>query len=304
MKNFEICTVGHITLDKVVTRQNTQIMAGGTAYYLSRALGQLEVNASLVTAIAAPDTAILKEIRNRGIRVFNLPTRNTVYFENIYGEDMNRRDQNVLQVADPISPDQFPEVNARYYHLGALLASDIPLALIRSLHGKGKISMDIQGHLRHLVYQKVAYRDWHEKREALQYVSILKTNEFEMEVVTGTKDIYVGANYLADLGVEEVIVTLGDRGSVILSEGRFTQIPAFRPRQVTDTTGCGDSYMAGYLYKRARNGSIEEAGHFGSALASIKTEHFGPFSKDEAAIENTIASAEKTFAVLKELQFL
>lgn len=302
MKTYDICTVGHITLDKVVTRQNTQIMAGGTAYYLSRALGRLKVKAALVTAMAKEDSAVLREIEKEGTRVINLPTRNTVYFENIYGEDMNRRDQNVLQVADPFPAYSFPNLRSKIYHLGALLASDIPPDLIRELSGKGIVSMDIQGHLRHLEYQKVRYRDWEEKMEALQYVTILKANEFEMQVVTGTSDIIKGAQYLAGLGVKEVIITLGDQGSVILAGGTFTRIPAFRPARVADTTGCGDSYMAGYLYKRVRNKSILEAGTFGSALASIKTEQFGPFSKDEEFIGNSIHNAARVYPGILELQ--
>jgi sugar/nucleoside kinase (ribokinase family) len=301
MKTYDICTVGHITLDKVVTPQNTKLMAGGTAYYLSKALSRLNASASLVTAVSEAENPVLKEVESDGIHVFNLPTRNTVYFENIYGDDMNRRDQNVLQTADPIGPGNFPDVRAKIYHLGALLANDIPSGLIRHLHKKGDISMDIQGHLRHLRYQKVRYKDWDEKREALQYVRILKANEFEMSVITGTKDIAKGARHLAELGVKEVVITLGEQGSVIMADGTFTSIPAFRPVRLADTTGCGDSYMAGYLFKRVQGKSISEAGTFGSALASIKTEQFGPFAGNIESIEKVIANAPRAFPGVLEI---
>jgi sugar/nucleoside kinase (ribokinase family) len=34
--------------------------------------------------------------------------------------------------------------------------------------------------------------------------------------------------------------------------------------------------MAGYLYKRAKGKSIEEAGHFAAALSTLKIERSGP----------------------------
>jgi sugar/nucleoside kinase (ribokinase family) len=34
--------------------------------------------------------------------------------------------------------------------------------------------------------------------------------------------------------------------------------------------------MAGYLYKRAKGTSVEEAGHFAAALSTLKIERSGP----------------------------
>jgi sugar/nucleoside kinase (ribokinase family) len=40
----------------------------------------------------------------------------------------------------------------------------------------------------------------------------------------------------------------------------------------TDTTGCGDTYMAGYLYQRIKRATPENAVQFGAALATLKIE--------------------------------
>ena len=40
MKN--ICCIGHITLDKIVTPKQTTYMAGGTSYYFSHAFSRLK----------------------------------------------------------------------------------------------------------------------------------------------------------------------------------------------------------------------------------------------------------------------
>ena len=216
--------------------------------------------------------------------VYTLPSEHTVYFENVYSADQNHRDQQVLAKAAPFSTGQMPEVTAKVFHLGPLLADDIPVNLLVAMAKKGLVSLDIQGYLRHVVNRKVVYRDWADKVDALPKVSILKANEFEMEVITGQRKAHEGARYLADLGVPEVIITLGSKGSLIFTEGTFYQIPAFKPTAVVDATGCGDTYMAGYLAKRVEGAPVEEAGEFGAAMATLKIGSFGPFSGSFALV--------------------
>ena len=40
---YDICCVGHITLDKVVTPQAVKHMAGGTSFYFSNAIRNMDV---------------------------------------------------------------------------------------------------------------------------------------------------------------------------------------------------------------------------------------------------------------------
>lgn len=98
--------------------------------------------------------------------------------------------------------------------------------------------------------EEVLAVDWAEKEEALKYIHILKANEHEMEVLTQCSDPYDAAVKLADWGVKEVLLTLGDKGSLIYVDERFYEIPAYPVENVADATGCGDTYMAGYLYMR------------------------------------------------------
>lgn len=66
-----------------------------------------------------------------------------------------------------------------------------------------------------------------------------------------------------------LIVTYGDKGSVILSKSQEPlQIPAYPTKQVVDPTGAGDAYRAGLLYGLIKGFSIEKSAHLGSWLAS------------------------------------
>jgi sugar/nucleoside kinase (ribokinase family) len=275
---FDICCIGHITSDKVVTTTSVMHMAGGTAFYFSYALSNLDVNYLLVTALAESDMPYVTSLRDKGIEVIALPSAHTVYFENIYSENQDHRTQNVLAQADSFTVEQLLSVDAKIYHLGPLLADDISTELIKSLAGKGKVSLDAQGYLRKVVNRKVYAVDWPGKKEALQYVDILKADEAEMEVLTGCREISEGVRILADWGVKEVVITNGSMGSTIYCDGVFYNIPAYLPQTIVDATGCGDTYMAGYLYQRVKGTDIQTSGQFAAAIASLKMESPGPFN--------------------------
>ena len=285
MKKYDICCIGHITLDKIVTPKHTVHMPGGTSFYFAHGMSHLDTsNFLLVTSLAESEMQAVEDIRKEGVEVKVLPSAKSVYFENTYGENQNNRTQRVLAKADPFTVDGLRDVDARIYHLGSLLADDFPLELIKHLSEKGIVSVDAQGYLREVRGDKVFAIDWAEKREALKYITILKANEHESEVLTGEKDPRKAAKILADWGVKEVLLTLGSYGSLIYADGEFHEIPAFEPAEVVDATGCGDTYMTGFLYMRNKGPSYDEAGRFAAAMCTIKLGASGPFSADESKV--------------------
>lgn len=292
MNRYDICCVGHITLDKIITPRHTVYMPGGTSFYFAHGISALDPSKFLlVTSLAESEMAAVDDIRGKGVAVKVLPSRNSVYFENIYGENQNNRKQRVLAKADPFTVEGLKDVDARIYHLGSLLADDFPLELVKYLSTKGVLSVDAQGYLREVRGDKVYPVDWADKREALKYITVLKVNEHESEVLTGEKDPYTAARILADWGVKEVLLTLGSNGSLIYAGGEFYEIPAFAPDEVVDATGCGDTYMTGFLYMRNKGASYVEAGTFAAAMCTIKLGASGPFNGTERAVLNVVNAA-------------
>ncbi|RYZ94026.1 MAG: ribokinase, partial [Sphingobacteriaceae bacterium] len=217
-----------------------------------------------------------------------MPSAHTVYFENSYGDNPDERVQRVLQKADSFTVAQLQYVNAKLFHLGALLADDIAGNVIQDLAARGMVSLDVQGLLRKVEGTNVVPVDWPEKARLLPYIYTLKTNEHELAVLTGQDDIHTGAKILADMGVKEVVITLGSEGSVIYADGVFHIIAAYKPAVFKDATGCGDTYMAGYLYQRVKGASIPEAGRFASATAGLKAGISGPFNGTEEEVDHFV----------------
>ena len=279
----DICCIGHITLDKIITPKQTIYMPGGTSYYFSHGISHLNdwKNYKLVTSLAPSEYSSVDELTGKGLNVEIIPSKKTVYFENSYGINQNNLTQRVLAKSDPFTVEKIQHIEAKIFHLGSLLSDDFSLDVIKYLSKKGILSVDAQGYLREVRGENVYPIDWCEKKEALKYVHILKVNEHEAKVLTGLDDYQAAARQLAEWGVKEVLLTLGSEGSIIYAENSFYYIPAYPPKEVVDATGCGDTYMLGYLYMRNKGVSYEEAGCFAAALSTVKLEKSGPFSGTE-----------------------
>ena len=116
----------------------------------------------------------------------------------------------------------------------------------------------------------------------VEMASFVTVNDYEGEMLqerTGKK--------LEELAkkVKAVIVTLGARGSLILANGQRAEIPAVKPTEILDPTGCGDAFRAGLLYGIASGFDWAVAGRLASLLGSIKIAQRGGqnhhFTRDE-----------------------
>lgn len=290
---YDLCCIGHITRDRIITPDFTADMPGGTAFYFAKALRSLDHSGfKLVTSVGPGERQVTDDLRRDGIDVEVIPSRNSVFFENKYGTDRNERTQRVLAKADPFTVDNLAADRARFFHLGTLLSDDFPIEVMKDLSSRGTLSVDIQGYLRKVEGEKVVPADYNLKREAMPYIHILKANEKEMETLTGSSDPEEAARILGDWGCREVVLTLGDKGSVIYENGVYHRIPAYRPAAIVDATGCGDTYMAGYLMMRARGADCDTAGKTAAAMCSLKLAYKGPFSGTAADIERTLETGE------------
>jgi len=274
MSKVDICCVGHITRDKVITQTGVRFMPGGTSHYVSCALMSLKADYTVVTKMKASD---FEEIKNQyeTPRIRFIASKKTTFFENIYGENPDDRVQKVLAKADHFTREDLKGISASWFHLGPLLNNDIPVGVIEMLSRITRISIDAQGFLRKLQGDKVVPCDWKNKDAMLPLIDILKVNEEEATTLSGVVDPFEACRYLGERGIKEVVLTRGGKGSMIWSDGEIIEIDAVVPSRIVDPTGCGDTYMAGYLFKRTKAFSIAESGNFASQLASKKMEDFG-----------------------------
>ena len=97
----------------------------------------------------------------------------------------------------------------------------------------------------------------------LQLVDVLTPNEVEAKVLTGRNpDDPVAADELGRelvrAGVQHVIVTMGEKGAVVVNESVCKHFPALT-MQAVDTTGAGDAFNAGLATALAFGTTLESA---------------------------------------------
>lgn len=131
---------------------------------------------------------------------------------------------------------------------------------------------------------------WQSREQAVQYMrtliataDIIKVSDEELPLLTCETDPEKAADVLVGQGVRVVAVTLGSEGAYVRvgSEGRT--VPGFAAKAV-DTTGAGDAFFGGFLYRFLSSGkSLRElnaddaadCARFGNATASLCVEHRG-----------------------------
>lgn len=70
-------------------------------------------------------------------------------------------------------------------------------------------------------------------------------------------------------------ITLAEKGSVTYRNGKEYRMKALPVKEVVDTTGCGDSYHAGFLCTYLTTGDIEAAMTEGTKVATEMLSHMG-----------------------------
>jgi sugar/nucleoside kinase (ribokinase family) len=238
-----LALVGNLSFD-LVDGGRPQI--GGAPIHCGRALRMLEARATIVARCAGDDS----ERFRRGFARLGLPVtllardRATTTFAFTY--DGDRRIMRVVQIGDVWQSSDLAAVpRGAWVHVGALLRGDFSAATLGALARGRRLSLDGQG-LTRAREPGPLQLDPDPDTALLRHVSILKLAVEEAEALVGGLD----AKALAALGPAEVLVTFGSDGSLVVANGRATEV---RARHVdADPTGSGDAFAAAYLVSRAR----------------------------------------------------
>lgn len=286
--SYKVCIIGHITRDYVRIGDRSWTAPGGTAYYLSIALHSLGVEPIVITKLKKEDRCLLSDLEERGIEVIAEYTKHTTTFENVYVD--GKRLQRVISTSSPFTAKDIDGINADLFYLGSLTRNDLEEDLLSRLRNHFT-AIDAQGMLRKVDGGRINLERM-ENPDKLSCVDIIKLNERESIALAGKTDLTGAIRAIKVFGPGEIVITLGENGSVIHANGKTYRIPPFKTK-VVDPTGCGDTYMAGYIYKRLRTKDYNEIGIFSSAVASIKLSKRGPFTGSERDVESFINSSGK-----------
>ena len=286
--------MGPVTRDTILKSGSTCKGIGGPVYYQAAVLSALKADVAALITIGGDDAELLDHFP-RGIDLKPIWGGETMQFENFYpDENPNHRLQRACIPSNPIEVSHLSAID--WDNFDAVLVSplspdDVPFKSLQYLSNQGvPIYLGVQGYLRHLEGQKVVLKPLNHYKKFLSCVDFLFLDEVEAGVIIGDSSLSLDeiSRKLSIFGPGEVIITRGDRGSLIYSAGHddVWKIPAFPSQERVDPTGLGDSYLAAYSFRRQETPDPSECGIFASQVSSLKLEKKGAFQGDRELIEN------------------
>ena len=105
-------------------------------------------------------------------------------------------------------------------------------------------------------------------------VDILFGNQDEFSAMVNSKNLDDGITYAKSLN-NLSILTIAEKGSLIIVNNEVIEIIAEPVKKVVDTTGAGDLYAAGFLYGLTHQKNYQESGHLASIASAEVISHFG-----------------------------
>lgn len=125
----------------------------------------------------------------------------------------------------------------------------------------------------------------HLPEELFGYISLITPNQTESALLSGVGDnLDAAVEKLMQLGVKDVVVTLGSKGSLVISEGAKTLVPSLKVKAV-DTTAAGDTFCGALCVALSEGCSLVDAAGFATKASALTVQKMGaqdsiPFRSD------------------------
>lgn len=153
-------------------------------------------------------------------------------------------------------------------------------AVILSDYAKGILSDEVVARIAKLarVAGKFVALDPKPKRKlAFHGMDLITPNKRESLQLAGIEALphapFPAAEVCANLhqlyGTKHVVITLGEEGMLLSSDGKIHKTIPTAAREVYDVSGAGDTALAGLVLALAAGASLEQAAHFANAAAGV-----------------------------------
>lgn len=105
-------------------------------------------------------------------------------------------------------------------------------------------------------------------KDLLPHVDFFMPSFEEAQFISGKDSPQDAARFFMDMGASNCIFKWGEKGSFIKTADREFRVPAYSV-EVSDTTGCGDSYCGGFIAGLAMGYELEQACRLGTATSGL-----------------------------------
>ncbi|NOX71774.1 MAG: hypothetical protein GXO64_03695 [Candidatus Micrarchaeota archaeon] len=275
--------IGPLCIDEIIIGKERTVQAGGASFYAGRALSALGDDVRIISSFSPEDMEFFKK-ETRCSDIICIGSERTTRFVNEY-PDPKDPDTRIQHAEINHKSLSFEDVGKHIEELDIVLAgplfhSDFSDGVIRKIARTVKTALLAQGLIRHSENGKVVWEEPQNAANAMRNADYVFLDDTELAFIFGSHDIKRAAKLALEKGAKVVAVTLGKDGSLLFTKKREYVIRPFVPEKLSDPTGAGDSYAAGFLHGlKLFGGDIGKAGIFASMTATISIETKGAFSK-------------------------
>lgn len=287
MKRYDVLYIGNYTKDTIISPAGTKIVDGGAVNYAANAAVRLGKKVAVVTRLAKEDERVIEKLEGSGIDCYvtYAPTSTLLKLE-YPTADPDLRTLSVMSVAGSITASDVENLGAQAAVIGSSLRGEVGLDVIRALKTKNMlVAVDMQGFVRVLRGAELKYEPWDEMQSTLAFVDVVKSDAVEAEFLTGETDLHKAAQFYAEMGPSEIVLTHRD-GLLIYADGKFHEME-FYPARLVGRSGRGDTCLGAYVAQRLSL-APREAGVWAAAVTSLKMENLGPFDRSIREVEELI----------------
>ncbi|MEL7230317.1 MAG: adenosine kinase [Pseudomonadota bacterium] len=119
-------------------------------------------------------------------------------------------------------------------------------------------------------------------------VDLIFANDAELKSLYQTSDLGSAVNAVKE-DVAMAAVTLGEKGSMVVSREQTLEVDAHPIEKLEDTTGAGDLYAAGFLYGLTSGRNLRDCARIGGLAAAEVIQHIGP--RPQVSLKDLLAQS-------------
>lgn len=120
--------------------------------------------------------------------------------------------------------------------------------------------------------QQIPVLDATDLKYCIKNAKIFISNDYELSMVS--KKTNYNENDILNK-VEILVTTLGEQGSVIKTKDKILKIKSAKPKSITDPTGAGDAYRAGFIKGLINYWPLQTTGEFAGVISCYAIENHG-----------------------------
>lgn len=306
---MKVCVVGTIVYDHIFAFKGEEIKAWGGIFYNIIGFANIFDKESNIYPVSKVGEGHLRELNNILAPYKNIDTTGITISPEGTNEDLTHyvtRDRRIETTKLRIKPIKYQDVeeylNADVILFNFISGVDIPLDTIREVRERSKaiIFMDVHNKAFGIDTDGQRFpRPWKEWKEWLCYADIVQMNEEECGLIMGKEltqinEFTAAAIEIIKAGPSQILITLGNKGALIVYKKQKDYYHAVIPitsHKLIDTTGCGDSFSAGYITSIIKDQTPILATVFANVVAGQNCEFAGFMKiKDKNVFEKRMLS--------------